>query len=360
MNFSKKNLLSRKAVAAYSVVLLCAIVAGVLLPSATYMFTSGNPSSKAGAPARSVSVLSKVGSTAEPVLVKHIILIVFENKNYTYLLSGINDPYIRDTLMTNYSTAADYHSIMHPSLTNYVSLIAGSPFNITSNEYKMDSLNERTIVDLLAEHNLTWKAYMESMPAVNATIGCANGLKDSNDSTNGPGYVHKHDPFVFFTTIMNNYTRCENIVPLTQFYTDLKDNELPAFSFITPNVTDDGHTLPHNNVTVCPPSGTMMQCTDNWLRTFMPQIINSQAFANTVVLITWDEAVPYNGPNKVLLLMVSPFSKKGFIDNTSVYSHFSTLATIEHIYSLGNFGRNDSTANVTSTLFIGNAIPSGV
>jgi hypothetical protein len=100
-----------------------------------------------------------------------------------------------------------------------------------------------------------------------------------------------------------------------------------------------------------------LQCSDTWLKSFLPNIIDNAAFANTLIFITWDEAKPYSGPNKVLLLEVSPFSKKGFAENTTLYSHYSVLATIERIYSLGSLGRNDSTANVTSDMFVGNTIP---
>ena len=168
--------------------------------------------------------------------------------------------------------------------------------------------------------------------------------------------MHKHDPFVFFTKIMDNQTRCKNIVPLTQFYADLADNRLPQYAFITPNTIDDGHTAP-GNPAQCPPSGTTMQCADDWLKGFMPKIINSRAFSNTVVFITWDEAIPYNGTNKVLLLVVSPYAKKGFVENTAAYSHYSVLATVERIYSLGSLGRNDLTANVLSDMFVNNTIP---
>ncbi len=298
-------------------------------------------------------------NVTKSVLVKHIILIVLENKNASYVLSGSNDPYIKHILLTNYSAAEDYYSIGHPSLLNYVALIAGSPFNIKNNSYPVDTLNASNLVDLLEEHNMSWQAYMESMPKSNTSVVCANGVTDStSDPINGPGYVHKHDPFTYFQDILNNYGRCSKIVPMTQFYSDLQDNKLPQFSFITPNVTDDGHTAPSNPMR-CPPSGLTMQCADNWLRSFMPTVINSEEFSNTIMFVTWDEAKPYNGPNKVLLIEVSPFSKHGFLENTTTYSHYSVLATIEHIYSLGNLGRNDSTANVTSDMFVGNVIPSG-
>jgi hypothetical protein len=101
-----------------------------------------------------------------------------------------------------------------------------------------------------------------------------------------------------------------------------------------------------------------MRCADNWLSGFLPQVINNPVFANTTIFITWDGSanVGNQTPNispkfRILLIAVSPHSKKGFVDNTIIYSHYSLLATIEEIYGLGNLGRNDTTANVLNDLF---------
>lgn len=294
-------------------------------------------------------------ATAGQQSVEHVILIVLENKNASYVLNSSDDPYIRKVVIPNYSVAEDYYAVAHPSLPNYVALMAGSTFDIKDNKYPIESIGNSTLVDLLSSHHLTWKAYMESIPS-KSTLWCSNGTIDSGDDANGPGYVVKHDPFVYFKNVMSNIAGCRSIVPLTSFYTDLANNQLPQFSFITPNALDDGHTAP-NTPDACPPSGTTLRCADTWLSGFLPIIINSKAFFNTVVFIVWDEATPYSGANKVLMIMVSPYSKKGFVDNTTLYSHYSVLATIERIYSLGDLGRNDSTANVISDMFAGNSIP---
>ncbi len=290
-------------------------------------------------------------------VVKHVILIMLENKNWSYLLNNSSpDPYIRNVLIPNYSTSEDYFGITHPSLPNYIAIIAGSFMNVKNNTIAEGSLASTNLVDLMSAHNITWKAYMESMPASN-TLWCSNGFLNSNDPGDGPGYVTKLNPFIFFSDIISNYSRCENIIPLTQLNEDLANNQLPQFSFITPNVTDNGHTVPADNVTTCPPSGTRLQCTDKWLRGFMPEIINSKEFANSVIFIVWDAAKPNNAPNHTIMIMVSPDAKQGFIENTILYTHYSVLATIEKIYSLGTLGRNDNTANLTSDMFVANTIP---
>ncbi len=295
-----------------------------------------------------------------PLVVKHVIVIFLENENETHVLSNTSDdPYIRNVLIPNYSVAEKYVGISHPSLPNYLAFLAGTTFNVHNDTLATDSLNAKNLVDLLSARNITWKAYMESMPnTTGKEPWCTNGLYDTSDPVNGPGYLHKLDPFIYFTDIMQNLTRCESIVPLSEFNEDLANGNLPQFSFITPNALDDGHTTPNEtNATVCPPSGTKLRCTDIWLSHFMPQIIGSKAFAHTVIFIVWDAAHPTTIPNNVIMIMVSPYAKKGFVENTTLYSHYSVLATIERIYSLGSLGRNDSTANVTSDMFVDNTIP---
>ncbi len=311
-----------------------------------------------------ISTTTTVESTATTTILnpgqffaKHVIVIFLENENATSIAGNNDAPYINDVLLQNYSVAENYHSIAHPSLPNYVAAISGGTFNITSNNYPIKSIASNSVVDLLEGHNVTWKAYMESMP------GDIKGVCDSPILNAGGtyGYFTKHDPFAYFTDVMKNKTRCTKVVPLTQFSADLADDQLPEYSFITPNILDDGHTTPLN-ASACPPSGTELQCADIWLSGFMPRIIGNPVFANTIVFITWDESIRPKNANvtdtmRVPLIVVSPYSKKGFVDDATVYSHYSLLATVEKIENIGNLGLKDTTANVLSGMFRNETLP---
>jgi acid phosphatase len=292
-------------------------------------------------------------------IAKHVIVVFLEDANESYVLGNPNAPYINNMLMPNYSTAEDYYGVAHPSLPNYIAMVSGSTFAIDENDFPTLSLSNKNLVDLLSEKDITWKAYMESMPG-----GSCNAAL-SNEDGGIYGYYTKHDPFVYFKDIMDNLSRCSRIVPLTQFGVDLASDQLPDFSFITANILDDGHTAPPapQNKTTCPPSGTALQCSDSWLNGFLSQVVKNPVFANTIIFVTWDESAKVgnntadtNPNNRVLLIAVSPHSKKGFVDNSTLYSHYSLLATIEEIYGLGNLGKNDTTANVLNDLFLNDTV----
>ncbi len=297
--------------------------------------------------------------TANSISGNHVIVILLENQRKGDIIGNTDAPYINSVLMPNYSIAGKYYALAHPSLPNYIALTAGGSLGVKSDYYPVNSLSDTNLVDLLSKKGITWKAYMESMPDSRAP-SCINGLSNAGGTY---GYVSRHDPFVYYTDIVSNTIRCNNIVPLSRFYTDINNDQLPDFSFIAPNVLDDGHTSPPN-IAVCPPSGTSLQCTDNWLRGFLSMVIKSAAPANMTIFVTWDESANsdtsgFNGSSggNILLIAISPRSKTGFEDNATYYSQYSLLATIEGMYGLGSLGRNDSAANTLGNLFVGNVIP---
>jgi acid phosphatase len=80
-----------------------------------------------------------------------------------------------------------------------------------------------------------------------------------------------------YNSVVNSPERAAVIKNTTMFYKDLKDNKLPQWMFITPNMTSDAHDT---SVTV---AGV-------WLRNFLGPLLEDKNFMqNTLVLITFDE-----------------------------------------------------------------------
>src|SRR6266567_3353757 len=85
------------------------------------------------------------------------------------------------------------------SLANYLALLGGDTFGCGNNG--CPPVSNPNLVDRLEAAGLTWKGYMENQ---NVASGC--------DNTYHEPYTLEHNPFVGFTDILNNPTRCSNIV----------------------------------------------------------------------------------------------------------------------------------------------------
>jgi phospholipase C len=154
----------------------------------------------------------------------------------------------------------------------------------------------------------------------------------------------RHNPPPYYTTLSGCAT---SDVPYTQLATDLADNALPAFSFITPNLIDDMH------------DGTIADG-DTWLANNLPTILNSPEYQNgsTAVFIAWDEGTGgKTGENctanttdascQVATIVVSPSTPAGATSAT-LFNHYSLLGTTEQLLGLPALGSASSYPTMTS------------
>lgn len=286
----------------------------------------------------STSTSSSAASTSGSGQISHVIIVLMENEEYSSVIGDPSAPY-QNGLASSYALAADYLGVAHPSLPNYLALISGSTFGVTSDcqpAQCSQPSNVTTIATLLDSHHLSWREYAESMPANCSQVVSSDDL-----------YYPKHNPFVYFAAITGNNgtgsasSYCDShVVSLSQFYADLQAGDLPNYSFVTPNICDDAHSCP-------------LSTGDSWLSTFVPKIISSSSFPTTALFITYDEGNTNDttgGGGKVPCILVSPFAKPGYVSHLE-YSHYSLLATVEAIFNLGNLGRNDASATAMSDLF---------
>jgi phospholipase C len=275
-----------------------------------------------------------------PTPIRHVVIIVMENKEYSSVIGNTTEAPYQNLLASKYALASQYYAISHPSLPNYLSLIAGSTLGISSDcEPIQCSQNAKSIVTMLNQGGFSWKEYAESMPTNCSQVASSDNL-----------YYPRHNPFVYFSDITGNYgsgktsSYCEShVVPFSEFNLDLANNKLPNYAFITPNVCDDAHDCP-------------LSTGDNWLSGIVPEIIHSPEFNSTVLFIVYDEGTTNLGMNgsegggHVACIIVSPFVKMGYKSQIQ-YSHYSLLATLEAIYNLGNLGRDDAGAPTMQDLF---------
>jgi len=233
----------------------------------------------------------------------HVVLLVEENHSYSEVIGNASMPYLNG-LASQYGLATQYFADAHPSIPNYFMLTTGQPITFD------DSFNGTVSADNLVRHLITagktWKSYAESLPAV----GYAGG--DSYP------YLRRHNPFSYFSDVVNSSNQKNSLVPFTQFAADLTNNQLPQFSLIVPNALNDAH------------DASLAQA-DSWLKAnIAPLLANPQFQKDGLLIIVFDEAADTDfshGGGQVPAVIISPLAKRGY-KSTKVYQHQSTLRLI--------------------------------
>ena len=138
--------------------------------------------------------------------------------------------------------------------------------------------------------------------------------------------------------MITNSTRCARVAPLSGF-----DPAAASYEFIVPNQINNMH------------DGTIADG-DNFLRAFVPTITGSSSFANSLLLITWDEDSDCSGcTNRVPTLAISPLGYTGLRSSTA-HDHYSLLHTVQAAWGLPCLN-NTCTANDLREFFGGSAAP---
>jgi hypothetical protein len=267
--------------------------------------------------------LSWTLSTATATL-QTVFIILLENHNWSSIKGSASAPYINGTLLTQGAHAEAYNNVpgLHPSLPNYLWLEAGTNFGITADGVpsQFHQSTSQHLVTLLQNAGITWKAYQEAITGSTCPL-TASGL-----------YAPKHIPMVFFDDVTNtNNSASANCIshvrPYSELATDLSNNTVARYNFITPDLCDDMH-----NSTGCATTDEVKNG-DTWLANNLPQILASAAYRNNgAVFITWDESEGSDVP--IGMIVLSPKARPGY-SNTIAYTHSSTLRTMQTIFGVG-------------------------
>lgn len=244
------------------------------------------------------------GSGAVPQF-GHVVMVLEENHSYSEVIGNPAMPYL-NSLASQYGLATQYFANAHPSIGNYFMLTTGQL--VTSDDAFAGTVGADNIVRQLIAAGKTWKSYAESIPSTGYTGG------DSYP------YAKRHNPFSYFTDVVNSSTQVNNLVSLSQFNADLVNSQLPTFSYLVPNLLDDAH------------DGSL-QLADVWLQNNITPLISSPTFQKDgLLIIVFDEAETNDatdGGGQVAALIISPKAKQGYRSKT-VYQHQSTLRLVLH------------------------------
>ena len=366
------------------------------------------------------AILMLVGSaraaeSAAPAKPGHVFIIVLENEGY-HLTFGPASPaaYLKG-LAKQGALLSNYYGIGHFSLDNYIAMISGQGANpVTQSdcgsfvEFVQTGVaadgqavgsgcvypaSVTTIADQLAAKGLTWKAYMEDMGNIptRESATCGHPAMGTADVTHravvGDQYATRHNPFVYFHSIVDTPTCAANVVALPALATDLKSVATTAnYVFISPNLCHDGHDGGEDGRKCVDGEPGGLVSADKFLADTVPQILASPAFKQDgLLIVTFDEAdieakydkatntvklevgdasaccgeqagpnlkpgdtvfgnLPDQGPGvagpgggRIGAVLVSPFIKPGTVSDTP-YNHYNLLRSLEDIFGLEHLG----------------------
>lgn len=284
-------------------------------------------------PATATAALASQTPAPSPVpAFAYIAMVVFENKEFGTVVGNGKMPFFNQ-LAKSHTLLTQEYAPAHPSLPNYLALIAGETFGVNFDCTKC-LYDAPTLPDQIEASGRTWRSYQEDMPST-----CYQGDDFGN-------YAMKHNPFMYFKSIRLDTTRCSNnVVPIGQLYANIASGDLPNFAFITPNLCNDAHDCG-------------LGTADEWLQGLMLVLQPALEAKGKpyLIILTWDEGqgehsccgLPPSAGGRVATILVSPQAKSGFEDATP-YTHYSLLKTIETAWGLDLLGQAANPQNVLIT-----------
>lgn len=272
---------------------------------------------------------------------------------------------------------------VHPSEPNYIWEEAGTNHNAsTGATITVDSdpsaaakniFTTTSLTGLLTQKGITWNNYQEdaqysTSPLVSAsgTGGVHNGhtvVANPYYGTTQYNYAVKHNPAAFFTDSSSHPT-----LQLSQLSTDLANNTVGQFNWITPNQYNDMHSSLNTNFTY---NGTTyahntdqeaIALGDNFLATIIPQIEASQAFQNNGVIEIWFDESEGGDTSAYTIpeIIISKAAMGNGYQVTVPLTHSADLLTFEEVYQTGQCLGASCTSPDLSAFFKAGTIPSSV
>jgi hypothetical protein len=218
-----------------------------------------------------------LGGPAFAAPVQTVFVIAMENHNFTQpdptsspeqILGNAAAPYLNSLItpgnpnaaMTSYAT--NYQNAapgVHPSEPNYIWNNAGSNFGVFNDDDPSvangNIINSPSMTGLMTQKGVSWKSYQEDadintstntvLPKSQWTVpstsqsGTSAGYTNQYNGSHQFNYAAKHNPMVFFSDSNKNPA---NYAPLQQLSTDLTNNTVAQYNWITPDQYNDAHS----------------------------------------------------------------------------------------------------------------------
>jgi len=383
-----------------------------------------------------------VASSAQAQQIGDVFYIALENHNFKQpstvpagtpqqLFGNTAAPFLNSLVTPGKANAAqtsfagNYQNVSptnHPSEPNYVWQESGVSGKLNdADPFPSNIVNSPNLSALLQNKWGTagWKSYQEDTDLQNTNGNNINGdhgagvaprtdvglppsqyevpltrFSGTSDTYTNPyngshqyDFAPKHDGQLFFTaTNGGNESSPSNpeakyYAPLQQLSTDLANNTVAKFNWITPDQFNDMHSalstpFTYNGVTYTPGTDAekdaqQIALGDNFLSQIVPEIEASQAYKNNGMIVIWnDETEGDQGAGSTAgfdgtEIIISPLAKGNAYTNNILYTHSSDLVTLQNIFGVAGGGAGgylgaSGGANSLADLFKPGVIPSAI
>ena len=345
---------------------------------------------------------------------------IYQNPNAPFINSLVNGnawvvvggSVINISQQVAYATA--YHNVLatpsgnnphiHPSEPNYLWAEAGTNFGVLNDNdpyAARGGTNQNTslhLAALLTMAGKTWRSYQEDIDLTTNTGGqltnvplpqnmwtvplssfsgfFAGGFFNAYNGSSQYNYADKHNPMVFFTDTNggDNPTPSNPLstqyAPLQQLLTDLANNTVADYNWITPDQYNDMHTSLAGGYKGLTGDSANIKQGDDFLNQIVPVIMASDAYKNHGVIILWwdesesdgasgDNADDFNHTIGEIVISQHAHANVNGVPYASPVNltHSSDLRTMQEIFRVGPFLGDAANAEDLSDLFGPGAIP---
>ncbi|MCU1271731.1 MAG: phosphoesterase [Acidobacteriaceae bacterium] len=343
---------------------------------------------------------------------------IYNNPNAPFINSlvkgtasaNVNGSTVNISQQVAYATA--YHNVLatpsgnnphiHPSEPSYIWAEAGDYFGVLNDNDPYSArgpTNQNTSLHLstfLTKAGKTWRSYQEDidltskdgqiinlpLPQNQWTVPLTSffgvfgsGVNEYNGSKQY-FYAAKHNPMVFFTDTNggNNSTPANPLsshyAPLQQLTTNLANNTVADYNWITPDQYNDMHTPLREGYKGLTGDAAEIRQGDDFLSRIIPVIMASDAYKNHGAIIIWfDESEP-NGladdnaddfNHTIPEIVISPLAHANIKGTPYAsplnYTHSSDLRTMQEIFHVGPLLGDAANAIDLSDLFATGTVP---
>lgn len=222
------------------------------------------------------------------------------------------------------------------SFINHLYWVAAAPSS-TGDRMTGQSLDElTTIFDRLQASGISWKFYVQNYEP-RLTYRTVNEFPGNRASQ------VVWCPLLNFDRFIDDPALSSHIVDLDEYYADLHGGTLPAVAYIVPSGPSEH-----------PPSN--LQSGQKFVRALIQALMQSDAWYQSAFLVTYDDwggwydhvsppqVDEYGYGFRVPALLVSPFARHGYVDNTTL-DYTSILRFIEDNFDVPPLSERDAQAN---------------